>query len=313
MRQWMSAALALCACSHLASAQIFDFTLNAPPSGLSGTAGIDIDTTGTLVGNWDPTSNPEGTRTKPGLFGTFGATENVPVNVTLGVGATGPINSRASGGFRLSLEADGGLVNLSNYAVNLLSTGPVTLPINLSLLYDSFRTRNPTSTYIGGVPLTIPFGEASLTRLDAEQLIPAQGSLVTTGPGTYDFSIIALVNLTAEFSFLGNTFAIPAVPTPLLLEGQLSINGSTAQFLSVQPFAFSNSVEPGVAIPQFPLELPTILPPGLIANVLFDLTLDAITASLDTTLTTNATGVLVPAPASLALLGFASLLPRRRR
>jgi uncharacterized protein (TIGR03382 family) len=81
----------------------------------------------------------------------------------------------------------------------------------------------------------------------------------------------------------------------------------------VQPFTIANSMEPGIAIPQFPFALPTILPPGLTANLLFDLTLDSIATSLNTTLTTNATGTLVPAPGTLAFLPLAAFASLRRR
>ena len=307
------AALALTVSAGLASGQVYDFTINSTPSGLSGTAGIDVDTTGTLIGNYDATSNPTGTRTKPGIFGTFGETENVAVGVTLGVALSGPVNSHASGGFRMGLEMDSGAVSFSNYSVNFLQSGPVSLPSTLALSFASFRTRNPTSTYIGGIPLNIPFGDASMTRLEAEQIAPTQGTLVSTGPGLFDFSVTAPVNITAEFTFLGTPLALPALPAAITLEGQISVSGTTAHLLSIQPFTLSNSTQPGIALPQFPLDLPTILPPGLTASVLFDLTLDTITSGLNTTLTTDATGTLIPAPDSLALAGLALATRRRRR
>ena len=63
---------------HLAPAQLYDFNVVAPPSGISGNLAISARTQGTLVGNYDQTNNPTGTRTKPGLFGSFDPTENVP-------------------------------------------------------------------------------------------------------------------------------------------------------------------------------------------------------------------------------------------
>jgi hypothetical protein len=39
----------------------------------------------------------------------------------------------------------------------------------------------------------------------------------------------------AEVTVLGNTFTIPGAPTPLLLQGTITINGNSAQLLSVQP------------------------------------------------------------------------------
>jgi hypothetical protein len=181
------------------------------------------------------------------------------------------------------------------------------------MAFESFRTRNPSSTYIGGVPLSIPIGEAALTRLEAVQIAPAQGSFTTSSPGVYDFTVATIVNLTAEVSLLGTVFALPPLPGPVTLAGQVSVSGSTAQLLSVQPFVFSNTTQPGLAIPEFPLDLPTVLPPGLTASVLFNLTLNSIATNLNTEMTTTATGTLVPAPGTLALAGMMLIARRRRR
>jgi hypothetical protein len=73
-----------------ALAQQYQFVINPAPSGISGTLSTSLDTTGTLIGNYDETSNPTGTRTKPGLFGTFAPTENVPVPATVGLSRRQP-------------------------------------------------------------------------------------------------------------------------------------------------------------------------------------------------------------------------------
>jgi|GEM_PF-3229833 len=46
---------------RLAPAQLYDFTVVAPPSGISGNLSISARTQGTLVGNYDQTNNPNGT------------------------------------------------------------------------------------------------------------------------------------------------------------------------------------------------------------------------------------------------------------
>lgn len=313
MRTLIIGASAVVFAATLAHGQVYDFTLNTTTSGLAGSADFGADTSGTLVGNYDATANPTGTRTKPGLFGSFGETENIAVPTTLGLGVAGPLSSRASGGFRASLQGDGGVVTISDYAVNLLHSGAITLPATLSVSFDSFRTRNPTSTYVGGFPLSIPFGDATISRLEAVQLTPATGTLTPTGGGVYDFSVTMLAGLTAEFSVLGAALPATTIPVPITLEGQIMLNGGVADLMSVQPLAFSNTVNPGIALPQIPLDLPTVLPPGSTASVLFDLLLDSVGTSLDTTLTTKATGVLVPTPAGVALLGLAGVLAARRR
>jgi hypothetical protein len=89
---------------HLAPAQQYDFNVVAPPSGISGNLAISARTQGTLVGNYDPDTNPNGTRTKPGLLGSFDPTENVPVNVSIGAAIGGNINRQASGTFRATVD-----------------------------------------------------------------------------------------------------------------------------------------------------------------------------------------------------------------
>jgi hypothetical protein len=306
------ALLALITLAAPAAAQLFDFSLQPGGSGLAGTMSFDADTSGTLIGNWDKVSNPGGTRTKPGIFGTFEPNENVPVPMQLGLRIGGPINSPASGGFRLDVQSAAGQLTMTSFAADFLQGGPVTLPITLDLLYDSFRTRAPNSTYIGGIPLPIPFGEAALVQLTAQQIGVSMGALTPTGPGTYDFVIAPQVALTAEFSVLNNSFVIPGTPILLPLQGQLTVSGTTAHLVSIRPLEFSSMVQPNIALPQFPFELPTILPAGEIAHLLMNLTLTQIASGFDGTLALTSSGTLVPAPAA-ALLLPGLLLARRRR
>jgi hypothetical protein len=89
---------------RLAPAQPYDFNVVAPPSGISGSLALSARTQGTLVGNYNPDTNPNGTRTKPGLFGPFGPTENVPVEVRIGAAIGGNINRQAGGTFRATVD-----------------------------------------------------------------------------------------------------------------------------------------------------------------------------------------------------------------
>ena len=91
------AVLSVAGALRLAPAQPYDFNVVAPPSGISGSLALSARTQGTLVGNYNPDTNPNGTRTKPGLFGPFGPTENVPVEVRIGAAIGGNINRQAGG------------------------------------------------------------------------------------------------------------------------------------------------------------------------------------------------------------------------
>jgi hypothetical protein len=305
------AAIAALTCS--AAAQQYDFTIKPGPSGLDGPLTFAAQTAGTLIGNYDELNNPTGTRTKPGIFGTFGSTENVAIPVTVGLGINRNLNTSTSGAFRLTLDQGTGGLVMQNFASNFLHSGPVQLPITMSLLYQSFRTRAPSSTYIGGVPLNVPLGEATLTQFSAVQVGPGVGSITQTGPNTFSFSIAPIVEITAAFEVLGNPFLIPGAPAALALSGEIVLSGNTATLTSVQPIGFTSQLEPNFALPQLPLDLPTVLPPGETAHLLMDLTLQTINAGFDGTLNLTANGVLVPAPGAAPVLAFAWLLSARRR
>jgi hypothetical protein len=304
----------LCVASP-ANAQLYDFAINRADSGLSGPLSVDAQTSGTLIGDYDPATNPAGTRTKPGLFGTFGDAENVAVPASLGFGLGGPIDTATAGAFRLDLDLVMGSLTMTNFTADFLSGGSVNLPITLSLLFDSFRTRNPSSTYVSlGVPLSLPIGSASLTRLEATQVGAGTGVLTPTGAGTYDFSLAAVMLVSSAFSVLDNGFALPAQEIPIGFAGSLAIDGASAVLTSFAPLVFATDAQPGLALPQFPLPLPTILPPGSTASLLLDLTLTNVGISFDGSSAFSATGVLVPLPGAGWLLaaGLAMLGWRRR-
>ncbi len=310
----LTAVSALIACTPLAAAQIgeYDFTFVQQSSGISGSLASGVATTGTLIGNYNAVDNPTGTRTKPGLFGSFGATENVPVPISLGGGLNGSLESATSGLFRMDANAVTGVMSIDNFEANFLASGLLDVPVTVSLEYETFRTRNPSSTYIGGIPLTLPIGTVTLNAFSVRQNGPSIGTLTANAGGGYDFVVVPLVELTLSFSLLGNEFALPTTTVPFPLSGQVTFNGNTAVLGSLTPLAFDQSFDVNQVLPQQAFDLPTILPPGGTASVLFDLTLDSISATLDAEVQTTANGVLIPSP-SAALLGVLGLACVRRR
>ncbi len=84
--------------SGMAHAQngVYTFAFDTTQSGLAGEIETSASTTGTLIGNYNQETNPTGTRTKPGIniFEPFGPTENLPVNVSLGLGLGAPSRRR---------------------------------------------------------------------------------------------------------------------------------------------------------------------------------------------------------------------------
>ncbi|MFO0839989.1 MAG: hypothetical protein U1D55_15890 [Phycisphaerae bacterium] len=312
--RFLSASFAALALVGVAAADSYSFTLNSAASGLNGTISTTVSTTGTLIGDYDATNNPAGTRTKPGLFGSFGATENLPVNVSLGGNVGGQQTTSSAGTFQLALDAAAGTVSISDYSVDLLHSGPFDLPLSVTLQTESFRTRSPDFLYLGGIPITLPLGNASITSLSAAQVAGASlpGTLTKIGPNRYSFTVTPIVLITASVDVLGNPLSVPGAPLPLPLSGEILLSGNTATLTSVQPIDLTNSAAPGVALPQFPLALPTLSTP---ANVLMNLTLDSISGGIQGTLNTQALGTLIPEPGmfTLAIATIAAMRSVRRR
>lgn len=296
-------------------AQEYTFTFDPALSGVTGDVDFGINANGALIGDWDAETNPSGTRTKPGIIGSFGASENVAVPVSLGVGLGGTLNTQTTGGFSADFNTGLGTVLINDYSANFLSSGPASLGASIALSFDSFRTRNPDSLYIGGFPLELPFGSLDLTELSAVQAgAPGIGTISDNGGGSYSFAAAIPVDLTARISLFGNEIDFGQIPLALALTGDVQFVGDTATLTSVTPLGFDFTTDPGIAFPDFPFDLPTILPPGASAGLIFSLVLDELNASLDAQLATTAIGTLVPAPgASAMLLGVGALATRRRR
>jgi hypothetical protein len=294
-------------------AATFLFTLQPAGTELSGTVALTAATAGLLVGDHDPSANPGGTRTKPGIFGTFGSTENVPVAVELTPGLSGPLQSVPAGSFQLEVDGAAGTVVLSGLAVNLLPSGPLAVPSTVTLTYDSFRTRGPDSLFIGGFPLTVPLGDNQLAALAAAQIGSAAGELAAVGSGLYDFEVSTVLLLSGAFeSALGST-ELPPVPVPYTLSGRVSLTGDTAMVTATSSFAFADETELGVELPSIPFPLPTILPAGGTANVVLDLALESLATEVAATLTLAAPGRMIPEPSVSLVLGGMLLAFRRRR
>lgn len=273
----------------LAVAQSYDLTLTGD-SGLDGSIAVDVQTDGSLIGDWDPDTNPDGTRTKPGLFGSFGPTENVAVPATVGLLIGDDLAATSAGGFSLTLDPDAGTLALVGASLDLLGGSPLALPTEITLQFDTFRTRAPDSTFIGGFPLTFPLGELALTALAFAQTDQADGVLMPTGPGEFTFSIAVPGTLTGEVDAMGAPVALPPTPFVLPLTGAIIIDGDTVTLTSMTTIDQETLEEPMTALPGIPLPLPTILPPGSTANVMLDLTLETIVLDLMADLTLAARG-----------------------
>lgn len=294
------------------------FTLG-PMSGVGfQTFRVQADTAGTLVGDWDPETNPSGTRTKPGVFGSFGATENVPVPSEVDVIVAGSPSVPVFGGLDMDLTPATGLAEVAGLTATAVGTpgGIASLPLSARIVFDPFRTRNPTSTFPGGVPVTIPIGNGVLESLTLTQLLPAFGSVSELGGMRYAVTVPVLVGVSGEVSALGSAFPFGPLPVPVVLAGEVQLDDmGGASLTGSAPLSLEQTLPLEVELPPLPLELPTVLPPGSVANVIFSLTLQQLSVNLSGTVTVDAQGVVVPEPAAAGAWGALAvgLVVRRPR
>lgn len=259
--------------------QTFEFAIDPLASRLNANLGFDAQTEGSLIGSWSADSNPAGTRTKPGLFGEFGPAENVAVPVALGLSVAGDLETGAAGTFVLEIDTDAGALWLGSLRADLLADGPVTLPALVSVDPESFRTRAPDSVYLGA-SLELPVGEVAVSAMTLTFAGGrAPGVLDEVEPGRYAFAVGASAELHMSLALNQWPLEISA-PIGLALAGEITISGSGATVTSTYRVDHAEWLEPGVALPQFPVELPTVLPPGGTAHLLMSLTLEELGSSL---------------------------------
>jgi len=281
------------ACALVSAQRKYDFVMSPADSDLDVRVSVQAFTSGTLVGNYDPNTNPTGTRTKPGIFGSFGPTENVPVPVEVNPSVEGNVASKPAGSFSMVLNPEAGTVVLMDFFSDLLYSGAVSLPASAEFATDGFRTRNPTSTYPAG-RFTVPLGDVLVSALTITQTgDPAVGTLTPLGGNRYAFAVAPTVVLFIHAEMQGYVLETTSNPNPLPLVGEVQIDGDTATILSVNTIDWSDVDTPNQPIPQFAMDLPTVFPPGDVAHLLFDLTLNEVRTRVSGTYTIAASGAAV--------------------
>lgn len=289
--------------SSAAAQQSVLFSVRNADSGIVATAQASVGFTGNLIGNYDATLNPTGTRTKPGATGSFGSTENLAVPLSSTLGATGaPIVTGSSGVLRMFIDPGAGQVILSQYDVNLLTTGPIDIPVTATVTTETFRTRSPSSVYPGG-SFPIPLTNVSLTALSSQLIGIGIGTLTPASSGMYTFSIPALLSRSATLNVGTQSLVIPALPALTTFSGSLKIEGESVVLMSTNPLESTGTIGGGLVIPPFDVAVPTLLPPGGTANLVMSLTTQGSTFGLTGSQTLVADGVPCPCIADFDLSG----------
>ncbi len=267
--------------STLAAATTYTVALVPAQSNLNTSTTVSAPIAGTFIGNYDATTNPGGTQTRPGLFGGSG---NNPINYAASLGAGGDVASHPTGGFTLVVDQSLLTFSISGLVVNMLGSTSGSIDTTITINYDSFHTVAPNAIFPGGFTVPIPLGAGSIDELNASQTGAAIGGvLVPQGKGVYQFVAAVPVDLLATFTFNGQVFGGTPIPFVLPLTGTIDFSGEnvTLSLSGEQTFSQQQPIDPPVAFTDQALDLPTVLPPGGTAHLLFSGSTNSISADAD--------------------------------
>ncbi|MBI1191221.1 MAG: hypothetical protein GC200_11145 [Tepidisphaera sp.] len=290
------AALAFASSSALA-ADTYNFTVSSPSStatwSFNYAAPIVTSPSGTsfILGSYNATTNPTGTRTIPGITG-GDLNANTPININSGSitasGSSGSATIHPAGAFALTIDTAANTAGASGLTADLLNGSTGSASASVSISYSTFRTRQPTCTILG-LPLTVPLGTATLESITATQDGAASGTLSPTGPNTYSVNIPMTVIANASASFMGMPLSVPPTPVMITLTGTLTLNGAAASFTGGFTIN-SQQVTPGPT----PLDPLPFTEPLCSGNLVFTIVLGDANTTVNTSATIAASGTLAP-------------------
>ncbi len=277
----MAAGLA-CVFSVASFGQDYALTVDQASSSLTSDVSMTLNASGTFIGNYDPATNPSGTQTRPGLFGGSG---NQPIPYTSTINGNGLNNSSPTGGYTLTVDLVGGFAQVNGFSMDLLGGSLATIPIEQTLMFSTFHTINPSGIFIGGIPITLPVGDLTMSVLTATQVSTTSGGIVTpVGPNQYSVSVLVPVEVMSVLELsgqpVGNGLPLPAA---FLVSGTLDIAGQNATLtmsVNLVP-VLPPIVGPIPVATDQPVDIPTL--GGGVAHLLFTSQLDSGTVDVSIT------------------------------
>jgi hypothetical protein len=246
---------------------------------LQGSLGTAL--TGTLIGDWDEVSNPDGTRTLPGVWGGSG-NNPIPIDLTLTIDFDG--DSVPAGPLTLTLDPKTSSATITGLDWTVLPETVLSATVTGTVLYETFRTAAPDSLYPGGIPVDIPLGEATVSDVTILQTASAVGAAtpIDGQPGAHDIlvPVPAMVSMVVSSETIGE---LPMeFPIILTIDGVHQVGDATDMLImAVESILDESSDLPNEPLPTIPIEMPTVLPPGdETAGILLNLTPTSVSAQL---------------------------------
>ena len=225
----LTAAFGILLPAALATAAV-DFEIDQKQSQVDQSLVLDVPFEGTWIGDYDAKTNPEGTQTRPGLFGGSG---NNPIEYSASFGIDGGGQSQPTGTYALAIDEEALAGVLDNLSVDLLGGQPSEVELGIDLVYSSFNTVNPFSIYPGGIPFSFPLGSAQVIAATLESTTPTPVVLQPNGEGYLFTGLVNGVNR-SEVE-LGTGVQEFEVPVAIPLAGTLELAGDVTERPKVLP------------------------------------------------------------------------------
>lgn len=234
----------------------YELTIDPGASNLDIDFGIGFPFGGTLIGDFDSKTNPEGTRTVPGAAGGGDGDTNTPIPYSAGLGGTIQADGAPSSSVEL-VFGNGPLGWVRDLSFELIEEGATGIDLDISLEWETFRTFNPFFLYPGGIPLDFSLPVFVPTEISYQQGPMTSALFIPTGPMRKFF--IAVVP--GQVTITGNLLGEPAdfvAPLPVPIFGTLDFEGDGFSIDVVIAANGEFSIPlPLPPLPPFPLELPT--------------------------------------------------------
>jgi hypothetical protein len=176
-------------------------------------------------------------------------------------------NTQPTGTFQFGFNPTTGTVDVSSLLVDTLAGQVGTISTSMLLTYSTFRTVQPTSTFIGLTNVDVPVDSGSLTAATAAQSGAAIGVATPNADGTWAFAVTVPVTISVAGTALGQPFTNSA-PAVMALTGTFSIDGNAISLTSQGAINETVPVPAGPPLVSAPFDLPTIIPAGQVARLL---------------------------------------------
>jgi len=156
---------------------------------------------------------------------------------------------------------------VSNLLVDTLAGQTGTISTSMLLTYSTFRTVQPSSTFIGLTNVDVPVDSGSLTTATAAQSGAAIGVATPNTDGTFAFAVTVPVTISVAGTALGQPFTSTS-PAAMALTGTFSIVGNAISLTSQGAINETVPVPAPPPLVSAPFDLPTIIPAGQVAHLL---------------------------------------------